>query len=113
MRPYAQGMDLQAVQADFVKLYYKKVETTPVLPWELPQQRPNTSPQNTLFNQRYLTITFDEAHRYRNIGVRYYASLRLRQQATIVLACTATPLQTAPKVRLFITKSIPSYVFKL
>jgi hypothetical protein len=49
-------------------------------------------------------VTIDEVHEMRNVGVKYYAALRVMQQGMIKLALTATPLLTAPKVSIWIFK---------
>jgi TATA-binding protein-associated factor len=52
----------------------------------------------TLYGQKYLTITVDEAHNFRNTGPRHSSILLLLNKAEIRLILTATPLQTSTKV---------------
>ncbi|KAF5344038.1 hypothetical protein D9756_011549 [Leucocoprinus leucothites] len=52
---------------------------------------------NTLFGQWFLTITIDEAHHMRNLGIKHSAALCVLERTTIRLIMTATPLHTAPK----------------
>jgi hypothetical protein len=68
-------------------------------PWELPRpKRLNT--EGTVFHQRFLTITLDEMHTLRNLGIKYFAGLRLFHQGVVKLGLTGTPLLTSPRVRL-------------
>jgi hypothetical protein len=46
-----------------------------------------------------LTVTIDEAHEFRNPGVKHSAALSILQKAKIRLIMTATPLLTSTKVR--------------
>ncbi|KAF8054476.1 P-loop containing nucleoside triphosphate hydrolase protein [Lyophyllum atratum] len=66
-----------------------------VRPWDMPTAKGSLT--NTLFGQKYLTVTVDEAHRMRNMGRKHTAILRLLEQATIRLAMTATPLHTSSR----------------
>ncbi|KAF8889787.1 P-loop containing nucleoside triphosphate hydrolase protein [Infundibulicybe gibba] len=85
-----------ALQSDFLSCYKAVNKARGRKPWDLPNIH-NSDVSNTLFGQRYLTVTIDEIHHMRNVGVKYYACLRLREQTQIMLGLTATPLQTAPK----------------
>ncbi|TFK31185.1 P-loop containing nucleoside triphosphate hydrolase protein, partial [Crucibulum laeve] len=87
--------DTSIVQ-DFLKNHFAKVYNK-VSPWTLPLVKPTGTFKNTLFDQEYLSITFDEIQRQKNPGTRHFAALRLAQQGRIRLGCTATPLHTAPK----------------
>ncbi|KAJ3963543.1 P-loop containing nucleoside triphosphate hydrolase protein, partial [Lentinula raphanica] len=64
-------------------------------PWELPDPRRPT--KDTLFGQSYLTVIIDEAHEFRNVGLKYYGGLTIMKKALIKLVLTATPLLTSPK----------------
>ncbi|KAF5362322.1 hypothetical protein D9756_002850 [Leucocoprinus leucothites] len=66
-------------------------------PWDIPPQKPRGSLSNTLFGQWFLTITIDEAHHMRNLGIKHSAALCVLERTTIRLIMTATPLHTAPK----------------
>ncbi|KAF8054482.1 P-loop containing nucleoside triphosphate hydrolase protein [Lyophyllum atratum] len=66
-----------------------------VRPWDMPTAKGSLT--NTLFGQKYLTVTVDEAHHMRNMGRKHTAILRLLEQATIRLAMTATPLHTSSR----------------
>jgi hypothetical protein len=70
-------------------------------PWDLPDQKPGCDTEGTIFSHRYLSITIDEVHAMRNTGVKYFSALRIFKQGVLKLALTATPLLTAPKVRIF------------
>lgn len=77
---------------------YDTKETKKKRPWELPPAKIRSTVQGTVFGQRFLSVTLDEAHTARNLGLNYYASLRVFQQAVVKLALTGTPLLTGPKV---------------
>ncbi|KAJ4463203.1 P-loop containing nucleoside triphosphate hydrolase protein [Lentinula lateritia] len=64
-------------------------------PWQLPEQTHDGS--GTLFHQKFLTVTIDEAHEMRNVGFKYFAGMRALQLGTVKLVLTATPLLTSPK----------------
>jgi hypothetical protein len=66
-------------------------------PWELPERKAATT-KRTLFDLKYLVVIIDEAHELRNIGTKYYAGLKLLQQATVKILLTGTPLHTGFKV---------------
>lgn len=65
-------------------------------PWELPPKK--GSLDNTLFEQRFLSVSVDEIHQMRNPGTKHFGVLRIFQQAILKLAMTGTPLLTGPKV---------------
>jgi SNF2 family DNA or RNA helicase len=65
-------------------------------PWDVPGVK--QSAEGTLFSQKYLTVTIDEAHHMRNLGAKHQAALRILQQACVRLILTGTPLLTGPKV---------------
>ncbi|KAJ3885134.1 P-loop containing nucleoside triphosphate hydrolase protein [Lentinula edodes] len=64
-------------------------------PWQLPEQTHDGS--GTLFNQKFLTVTIDEAHEMRNVGIKYFAGMRALQLGAVKLVLTATPLLTSSK----------------
>jgi superfamily II DNA or RNA helicase len=66
-------------------------------PWEFPPMKCSTT-EGTIFHQKFLTVTIDEMHDLRNIGIKYYGAMRIFQQAKVKLGLTATPLLTSPKV---------------
>lgn len=55
--------------------------------------------QDTVFGRRYLGIAIDEAHGFRNANRLFSAVRALRDQTDILVAMTATPVQTRPSVR--------------
>jgi hypothetical protein len=69
-------------------------------PWEFPAMKRSTT-EGTIFDQSFLTMTFDELHEARVLGAKYYGVMRMFQQAKVKLGLTATPLLTSPKVRNF------------
>lgn len=89
----------QALQQDFSMLY---VWTKPKgdLPWANPPPLPTYKAlvSKTLFGQRYLSITLDEAQGFRNVGAKHSAAFLILQLASFLFILTATPLQTSTKV---------------
>jgi TATA-binding protein-associated factor len=70
--------------------------------WDLPPLKgpeDRSKLEGTLFGHRYLTVTIDEVHEMRNLGMKHFSALRVLLQGALRLALTATPLLTAPKVR--------------
>ncbi|KAK1235519.1 hypothetical protein PQX77_001251, partial [Marasmius sp. AFHP31] len=64
-------------------------------PWEMPKRiRPRSG---TLFDHRFCTAIFDEAHEYRKEGIKHLSALLLSQCAQLNLIVTGTPLHTSPK----------------
>ena len=53
----------------------------------------------TIFGRRYLGVAIDEAHGFRNANKLYGAVRALRDKTDILVAMTATPVQTRPAVR--------------
>lgn len=53
----------------------------------------------TIYDLEFLNVCVDEVHQMRNKGVRYWAILGIRDRAVMVVATTATPLHTSPKVQ--------------
>ncbi|KAF8869930.1 SNF2 family N-terminal domain-containing protein [Infundibulicybe gibba] len=80
--------------SDFQRVYHSRV-VGKKSPWTLPQKHSPTD--GTVFHQRFLTVTIDEAHGMRNIGLKYHAALRILQQASVKLVMTGTPLLTSVK----------------
>lgn len=98
----------QSLQQDFLLLYFAKPSSRSALPWAMPQPLPGytTNIKNTLYSQRYLSITIDEAHAFRNVGPKHLSVLALMNLGTIRFAMTATPLQTSTKVAICIYVSL-------
>ncbi|KAJ3566666.1 hypothetical protein NP233_g6855 [Leucocoprinus birnbaumii] len=67
------------------------------LPWDIAPQKKNAKFSDSLLGQWFLTVTIDEAHHMRNLGIKHSAALRLLQQSTLRLIMTATPLHTSSK----------------
>ena len=88
------------MQQDFNGGFFSKANGSNKLPWALPDRLPNSEDKisKTLYSQKYLTITVDEAHTYRNSGPRHSSILLLLNRAELRLILTATPLQTSTKV---------------
>ncbi|KAF9470636.1 hypothetical protein BDN70DRAFT_901952, partial [Pholiota conissans] len=89
-----------ALQKDYNALHLKKPKKSGSLPWDpLPLRSAKHRPEisKTLFGQRYLSITLDEAHNFRNHGAKHSAALEILKLAIIRLILSATPLQTATK----------------
>ena len=71
------------------------------LPWALPALLPNVLPERlarSLFGQCFLSGVIDEAHNYRNSGLKHTAVLTILDKCIIRMPLTATPLQTSTKV---------------
>jgi TATA-binding protein-associated factor len=84
-----------------MKLVRKAKPSKGARPWEAPALKwPGPEALNgTVFGQKYLTVTVDEAHQFRNIGTKQWAALELLDLAQVKILLTGTPLHTAPKVR--------------
>ena len=54
--------------------------------------------RDTVFGRRYLGVAIDEAHGFRNANKLYGAVHMLRDKTDILVAMTATPVQTRPLV---------------
>ncbi|KAJ3560425.1 hypothetical protein NP233_g10845 [Leucocoprinus birnbaumii] len=67
------------------------------LPWDVPPQKPKATFSDSLFGQWFLTVTVDEAHHLRNLGIKHTATLRLLEKSNLRLIMTATPLHTSSK----------------
>jgi hypothetical protein len=57
---------------------------------------PDQGVPTTVFGLRYLGVAVDEAHGFRNVNKLYGAVRALRQQSDVLVAMTATPVQTRP-----------------
>jgi hypothetical protein len=86
---------MQSLQNEMQRIYRAKAEKS-AMPWELPPRK--QSEEGTIFAQTFLTVTLDEGHEMRNLGVKYYSALRIFKQAKLKVILTGTPLVTAPKV---------------
>ncbi|PPR01683.1 hypothetical protein CVT26_013098, partial [Gymnopilus dilepis] len=68
------------------------------LPWDarrLPGFKDHV--RTTLYSQSYLTVVVDEAHEFRNPGVKHTAAVAILKQSSARLIMTATPLQTGTR----------------
>jgi hypothetical protein len=54
--------------------------------------------EDTIFGRKYLAVAIDEAHGFRNANKLYGAVRMLRDKTDILVAMTATPVQTRPSV---------------
>lgn len=91
---------LQVLRTEYTKLYSKDKEYG-TAPWTSHNFFPSIEKSDiakTLYGQYYLSVTLDEAHNFRNHGVKHSAALELLDNAVIRLVLSATPLQTATKV---------------
>lgn len=70
------------------------------MPWSAPIARSDHEQKvkRSLFGQKYLSVTLDEAHEFRNVGTKHASALLILSLAKIGLIMTATPLQTSTKV---------------
>lgn len=57
---------------------------------------------NTIYGRRFLAVAIDEAHAFRNRNKLHTAILALREKTDLLVAMTATPVQTRPAVSKFI-----------
>jgi hypothetical protein len=98
-----QWLAFKALLQDFSILYSWAKPSSNGLPWAKPNPLPGheAAVKKTLFGQRYLSITLDEAHGFRNIGTKHASALLILSLAKIRLIMTATPLQTSTKVDIF------------
>lgn len=87
-------MKLQAIEDDASRAV--KIDKT----------RPSTSLEvieeacrgNTVYGRRWLVFALDEAHKIRTQNASFTATAGLRQQSEFLVAVTATPITTSPKV---------------
>jgi hypothetical protein len=54
---------------------------------------------NTIYGRRFLAVAIDEAHAFRNTNKLHTAVRALRENTDLLVAMTATPVQTRPSVR--------------
>ncbi|KAF8500014.1 P-loop containing nucleoside triphosphate hydrolase protein [Hysterangium stoloniferum] len=86
-----------SLQNEYQQLYKSRPERGK-RSWELPNQKSSaTTYDRTLFSQDWLTVSLDEAHEMRSIGVKYYSAFALFKQAVVKMTLTGTPLQTSPR----------------
>ncbi|KAF9472811.1 hypothetical protein BDN70DRAFT_818118 [Pholiota conissans] len=67
------------------------------LPWKIPPLRKSRDITKTLFGQRYLSVSIDEAHNFRNHGPKHLAALAILERAIVRDPMTGSPLQTSTK----------------
>ncbi|KAJ8690094.1 hypothetical protein PTI98_012931 [Pleurotus ostreatus] len=84
---------------DFALIYtYQPPTTTLLKPWVDAKRKPlGNSVDKTLFDLKYLVVTIDEAHTYRNPGVKQCAATTILSCSSLRLAMTGTPLQTSTR----------------
>lgn len=89
----------QAISKDYSKLYRTDVPRNRNVPWAPHRQLPgfDATVSKTIYGQRMLSITLDEAHEFRN-NLKHAAALALVELAVVKLIATATPLQTSNQV---------------
>jgi hypothetical protein len=65
-----------------------------------PEARPRSQyvENTTIYGRRYLAVAIDEAHSFRNVNKLYSAVRGLREKTDMLVAMTATPVQTRPSV---------------
>jgi len=80
------------------KVYSSSKSRKGKLPWELPEVK--RSFNGTIFSQRFLSITIDEIHEFRNMGMKYFGALGVLRQGVLKFGLTGTPLLTSPKARI-------------
>jgi ERCC4-related helicase len=84
----------QAIQADSSFIHLPSVGSR--------NPRPSgRADATTIYRRRYLAIAIDEAHTYCNPNKAYTAMRALREKTDLLVAMTATPVQTRPAVRKF------------
>ncbi|KJA17089.1 hypothetical protein HYPSUDRAFT_206460 [Hypholoma sublateritium FD-334 SS-4] len=89
------------LQKEYGELYSKKSKLGGAdLPWAQPELLRSVTPERlacSLFGQRFLSGIIDEAHTYRNNGLKHTAVLTLLSKCIVRMPLTATPLQTSTK----------------
>jgi hypothetical protein len=85
---------LQALQSDSEVLHIRHGGKKPTM-----AARAWIYAGKTIFARRYLGVAIDEAHGFRNPNKLYAAIRALRDETDILVAMTATPVQTRPAVR--------------
>ena len=93
---------IQTLQKEYAELYAKKSKLGGAgLPWALPELLHSITPERlerSLFGQRFLSGIIDEAHFFRNRGLKHTAVLTLLDRCVLRMPLTATPLLTSTKV---------------
>ena|ERR1700744_6315299 len=85
---------LQALQSDFSCVHVLQGRAKP----KLRTHSGGILVNNTIFGRRYLAVAIDEAHGFRNVNRLYGAVRALRDKCDILVAMTATPVQSRPAV---------------
>jgi hypothetical protein len=62
-------------------------------------RRSDRADQPSIFGRRYLALAIDEAHAFRNPNKVFTSMRALREKVDLLVAMTATPVQTRPLVR--------------
>lgn len=91
----------QDLYKDFGLLYFPRNHSSrQERPWSTPNKQPTFDQTvfKTLFGQKYVSVTVDEAHEFRNSGVKHIAALELLKLTVVKLIATATPLLTSNTV---------------
>ncbi|KAL0575320.1 hypothetical protein V5O48_006649 [Marasmius crinis-equi] len=83
-----------AIRQDF-QLVYGTGTFDKKNPWSVPKAMRGAA--GTLYGQRYGVVIFDEAHEYRNDGVKHLSALQLASLADLSMVASGTPLHTSPK----------------
>lgn len=82
---------LEALQSDFSHVYHH-------IGSRMPKKWRIGIDENTVFGRRYLGVAVDEAHGFRNANKLFSSVRALRGHTDILVAMTATPVQTRPAV---------------
>ncbi|RXW12083.1 hypothetical protein EST38_g13772 [Candolleomyces aberdarensis] len=87
-----------ALQQDFNSLYSYQPKLLD-LPWDYPESVSEYKRRlpSTLFGQKFLSVTIDEAQGVKNTGPKHTSALRILDQALVRIVLTATPLHTSTK----------------
>ncbi|THU90177.1 hypothetical protein K435DRAFT_864524 [Dendrothele bispora CBS 962.96] len=83
-----------SLQNEFSFVFKNKTSRS-ASPWQLPDRKRKT--EGTIFHQKFLSVSVDEMHLMRNVGIRHWSVLALLEQTTVKIGLTATPLLTSPK----------------
>ncbi|PPQ80636.1 hypothetical protein CVT26_007424, partial [Gymnopilus dilepis] len=85
-----------SIMYDYGKLYQSQRSSKGRLPWapRTPVSNYEDLARNTVFGQKFLSVTLDEAHEFRN-NSKHCAALALVDLSILRLIATATPLQTS------------------
>jgi SNF2 family DNA or RNA helicase len=92
---------VQALSQEFKLLFLQLSSSKKELPWRKPRRVAtyDSMVQKTIFGLNFLSVTIDEAHEFRNVGLKHSAALEILRNAQMRLIMTATPLQTSTKAR--------------